>query len=133
MKVLLDVTIILDVFLNRQSASKELLNKAVYGAFTPYITANMLTDIYYILTKQGLDAKPPLEKLCQIVEILEVKKDDCLLALSLDMADYEDALVVAVAKRHQIDLLVTRNEVDFAKSQLIVYSPDDFLARLNRH
>lgn len=132
MKVLFDVNIILDAFLDRNSSSKELLLKAVYGVFTPYITANMMTDLSYILKKQGLEPRLHLEKLSQLVEILAVTKEDCLHALALDMPDYEDALIVAVAKRHQIDLLVTRNEPDFANSQLIVYHPDDFLERLSK-
>lgn len=132
MNVLLDVNILLDFFLSRHSASKELILKSVYGAYRPYITANMITDIYYILSKHGLDAKSQIEKLLTLFHVLDVRKEDCQTALKLEMEDYEDALLVAVAQAHQIDHLVTRNLADFQRSQLIVYSPEEFMERLAR-
>lgn len=51
MKVLLDVNIFLDFFLDCHSVSKEIVLKSVYGAHTAYISANMLTDLYYIMEK----------------------------------------------------------------------------------
>lgn len=132
MKVLLDVNVILDFFLHRTSASREIVLKSVYGAYTAYISANMLTDIYYILEKNEKEARPEMEKLLQIFQVLDVTKENCLQALTLDMPDFEDAVVAAVATSNKIDILVTRNEKDFAKSGLIVYSPDEFLERLKR-
>ena len=132
MKVLLDTNILLDYFLNRHGHSREVILKAVYGAYTACITTNMVTDIFYILSKNGIDARSKLPKFLQLFQVLDVKKAHCLKALELDMPDFEDALLVAVAREQQIDVIVTRNEQDFAHSQMIVYRPDEFLERLRK-
>ncbi|MGT2802739.1 type II toxin-antitoxin system VapC family toxin [Streptococcus henryi] len=132
MKVLLDVNVIIDFYLNRDEASKEIILKSVYGIYTAHISTNMLTDIYYILDKNGKEAGPIVEKLLQIFQVLDVTKDDCLRALTLKMPDFEDSVVAAVALSNNIDILVTRNESDFKGSGLVVYSPDEFLERLRR-
>jgi predicted nucleic acid-binding protein len=124
------VNIILDFYLNRNSASKEIILKAVYGAYKAHLSINMLTDIYYILEKNSKDARAEVEKLLNIFQVLDVTKANCLQALSIDIPDFEDALVTAVAKSHLIDIIVTQNEVNFVNSGLIVYTPEEFLQRL---
>jgi predicted nucleic acid-binding protein len=45
------------------------------------------------------------------------------------MADYEDALLAACAKRSKVDLIITRNLRDFDESLVEAITPDDFLAK----
>jgi predicted nucleic acid-binding protein len=51
-------------------------------------------------------------------------------AVSSDVSDYEDAVMIETAARENVDCIVTRNVRDFAASAVPVYSPADFLKQL---
>lgn len=59
-----------------------------------------------------------------------VDKSVILQALQLDMTDFEDAIQASSAKNEAIQIIVTRNEVDFANSNLTVYTPETFLNQM---
>ncbi|MBP1043563.1 PIN domain-containing protein [Vagococcus sp. BWB3-3] len=136
MKVLIDINIVLDYLFRRDEVTyrnaKDIYLASVYGVIQGVVTANMVTDIFYLIEKyQGKEkAKIEIEKLIKTMAILPVDKEDCLNALREEMSDYEDALAVACSKRYGIDLVVTRNAKDFEKSGLIVYKPEEFLERI---
>jgi hypothetical protein len=52
-------------------------------------------------------------------------------ALSMPLADYEDAVQVAAAMSHQLDAIVTRNIKDYSSAPLPVFAPSDFLKQLS--
>mgnify|MGYP002627347932 CR=1 FL=1 len=43
------------------------------------------------------------------------------------MNDFEDAVQASCAKKHFIDLIITRNVKDFTNSPVYAIIPDDFL------
>jgi hypothetical protein len=45
------------------------------------------------------------------------------------MADFEDALQAAFAECSALDVIVTRNTVDFAQSPVVALTPEEFLLR----
>ena len=47
------------------------------------------------------------------------------------MSDFEDAVVAAAARHVQVGVIATRNERDFAKAEVPVYSPTSLLALLD--
>nr|MCR5089854.1 PIN domain-containing protein [Oscillospiraceae bacterium] len=55
---------------------------------------------------------------------------DCRRALTSDISDYEDAVMVEAAERAGIDGIVTRNLKDYAPALMSVYSPAQFVERL---
>lgn len=94
------------------------------------VTANSVTDIYYLLHKHLHDSaqcRQALLKLFTLFKILDVTGPDCEKALELSMSDYEDALLAACAKRGKIDCIITRNLKDFSASPVKAISPEDFL------
>ena len=52
---------------------------------------------------------------------------DCRRAISPDVSDYEDAVMVESAVRSGMDCIVTRNIKDYGQSPVSVYLPSDFL------
>jgi hypothetical protein len=52
---------------------------------------------------------------------------DITAALPMNISDFEDAVVAAIAKREKADFIITRNEADFANSPVPALSPARFL------
>lgn len=132
MKIMIDTNIVLDVLGRREpffAQSEAILRLVAEGKARGAITANTVTDIYYILRK-SLDhetLKAALLGLMELLEVADVTGLECLAALGLPMKDYEDALLACCAKSWGADCIVTRNVKDFAGSPVRALSPDDFL------
>ncbi len=135
MKILIDTNVALDVLLKRSdfyAASYDVLKQAALGNVTAFITANAVTDIYYIVRRQAKDnatAKYAIERLLKLVAIADVTAVDIASACTSDMHDFEDAVVAAVAKRIKAECIVTRNEKDFARLSVSAMSPKEFMEK----
>lgn len=133
MRLILDTNIILDMLLKRndfEKESKAVFQLAIYGIIDAYVTSHTIATVYYILENSKVtEPRKQLEKLMAVVGVLDVNGDDCEKALKSDVADYEDGLICESAKRNNIDVIVTRNEKDFTKSGMIIYTPDEILAK----
>ena len=136
MKILLDTNIILDVFLEREpnlEVIEEIFKRIIYqGEIKGYVTANSITDIYYIAAKRlGKNkTKEKMRDLLKLLEIISVDGHDCFTALDFPISDFEDAVVVACGGKVDIDYIVT-NDKDFlaVDSKLAsTVSAIDFLA-----
>ena len=62
--------------------------------------------------------------------LLDTTSLDCRKAISSEIGDYEDAIMVETAIRSEMDCIVTRNVKDYAKSSIKVYEPSTFLKLL---
>lgn len=119
MKVAFDTNVLLDAILNRtESESANALIKAVIeDRIVGVLTANTITDIYYIARK-GMgesDAREAVFEILSIFEIAPVNAEACLNALELPMSDFEDAVLAACAKEAGADFIATRDN-DFIAS-----------------
>ncbi|MCG9969200.1 PIN domain-containing protein [Pelotomaculum terephthalicicum JT] len=136
MNVLIDTNVILDAMVSRapfNESAEKLFLLAAEDKITAFITANSVTDIYYLLHKHLHDntqCRQALLKIFTIFKILDVTGSDCEKALELlTMPDYEDALLATCAKRGKVDCIITRNLKDFSVSPVNALSPDDFLKK----
>lgn len=133
MKALIDTNIIIDALTSREpfrETAEQIFILAANQIEDLYITASSATDIYYLTKKHLHDteqAKNIMSKLYELFYILDVTSEDCRQALSLDIKDYEDAVVSYCAVRNQMDYIVTRNIKDFKKSKIKVILPDEFI------
>ena len=66
--------------------------------------------------------------LASLVDILDVTESDCLRAHETLQGDYEDDLIACSAKRNDVDVIVTRNKRDFAKSPVPALTPEEFVS-----
>lgn len=132
MNVLIDTNVILDALMSRapfNALAERLFLMVAEDKLEASITANSVTDIYYLFNKHihdNVKAKQALYDLFSLFDIIEVTKADCEKALTIPMKDYEDALVATCAKRRKIELIITRNPTDFNNSPVNVVTPDNF-------
>ena len=132
MKVAFDTNILLDAIANR--ADYEVAQKLILAVATEKIegivTANSITDIYYIARKRIGDvaAREALWGLLEIFDIASVSGDDCALALDTPMIDFEDAVLAVCAKKEGAAYIVTRDEgFILANSPVPARDPEEIL------
>lgn len=132
MILLFDTNVIIDIILVRlpffQDSSKSI--ELIDGQrFKGCITASSLTDIYYIVRKKSNHAKAIslIEFLIITFDVLNVNKDTIILALHTNFSDFEDAVQSASAELNQVDLIISRNVKDFARSKIPTLTPTEFL------
>ncbi len=136
MRVLMDTCVIIDALQSRvpfaKAAQKIFINSA-NRKFEGYITAKTATDIYYLtyrLTHSDAETRKILRKLFTLFHLLDTTSLDCRKAISSEISDYEDAIMVETAIRSEVDCIVTRNVKDYAKPSIKVCEPSAFLKLL---
>jgi predicted nucleic acid-binding protein len=92
--------------------AQEILRLASVKAIDGFVSANSLTDIFYVLRKEhGADkTKVMIQKLLLILDIIGIESADCVIALEKPMNDFEDALVDVCAGKVDADCIVSRDE-----------------------
>jgi hypothetical protein len=71
-----------------------------------------------------------LERILDAIAIIPLENKDFKKALSLKFSDIEDAYQsIAASKERGMSFIITRNVIDFKKSEVKAISPDDFLAK----
>lgn len=139
MKVLIDTNIILDWLLHREpfhSNAKYIVEKCIFGNVDGYLTAHMMTDLFYILRKK-LNAnkrKKLLIFLCDTMEIISEDQVTIRNALYNEQwMDLEDGLQMECADKMKIDYIITRNTRDFTMSKVTAIEPERFIEIYKMH
>ncbi|MBE6709507.1 MAG: PIN domain-containing protein [Ruminococcaceae bacterium] len=133
MKLLIDTNVILDILLKREpffEDSYQAIRTAIDNNDECYISVTAATDIFYILRKalqSAEQAKEYLGSLARLAEFTDVLAVDALDALSSEVADYEDAVVEAVADRIGADYILTRNIKDYLNAKIPAVTPTELL------
>ena len=139
MKAIIDTCVILDYLQRREPFFDDALNLAIGSAnreFEAYISANSITDLYYIIHKYTHDDKETrkhLTNLTQVFGIADTLAEDCIYALHSEITDYEDAVMSETASRTGVDYIVTRNVRDYTKSKIPVVTPGEFLEMMDNN
>jgi predicted nucleic acid-binding protein len=134
---LIDTNVILDDILDRvpnAMTAREISQLVTDELVNGYLTANCLTDIFYVVSKSRNEtvARKTIKNLLLSFSIVGVDGQDCLTAIDLPMSDFEDALVVVCAGKAALNYIVTNDkgflsEID---SNVPTISPTDFLLKL---
>ncbi len=133
MKIVIDNNVILDVLQNREpffEFSSKVLRLVETNHARGYITANSITDIYYILNRSIKDKEQVyiyMNTLLELIEIIDVTAKDVKKALHPEVIDFEDELISVCANGASIDYIITRNNTDFTSSSVPALTPEDFL------
>ena len=136
MRVLVDTCVIIDALQSRVPFAEAAQKLFIYSAnkqFEGYITAKSVTDIYYLthrLTHNDVETRKILSKLFTLFHLLDTTSLDCRKAISSEIGDYEDAIMVETAIGSEMDCIVTRNMKDYAKSSVKVCEPSALLKLL---
>jgi putative PIN family toxin of toxin-antitoxin system len=135
-RAIIDTNVVLDALASREPFNVEaekIFMLAAEEKFQGFITANSITDIYYLLRKTlgHLAARDALRNLLQVFTVVDISGQDCDEALDSPVSDYEDALVLACAIKAKVDYIVTRDE-HFLKVQstVAIASPSTFLEQI---
>ena len=136
MTIVFDTNIILDALLERRPFcdDAERLLVACVNEHVGCITANSLTDIFYVLSKAigALSAKQAVRKLAELLEIITICEDCCIQALELPIDDFEDALVSICASKRGADYIVSRDKDFLSVMDIVpVVAPDSLLKQLS--
>lgn len=137
MRVLVDTCVIIDALQSRApfaEAAQKLFIHSANKQFEGYITAKSVTDIYYLthrLIHSDIETRKILNKLFTLFHLLDTASIDCKKAISSEVDDYEDAVMVETAIRSEMNLIVTRNVKDYTKTSVKVCEPSVFLKLLD--
>lgn len=136
MRILIDTCIIIDALQNCEPFNKNAQNIFLLAAnrkFDGFITAKSVIDIYYMthrLTHNDKATRDILSRLFKLFDLADASGTDCKYALSSEVSDYEDAVMVETALRTQMDAIVTRNTKDYSKSVVAVFTPDELIQKI---
>lgn len=136
MKILFDTNVILDLLLDRKpfvEHAQSLFEKVEAGKIDGYLCATTITTLDYLLTK-ALSAKEAthiIKKLMKLFEIAPVNRLILEDALDSSFADFEDGVLHAAAIHCGAQAIITRNEKDFPKAKLAIYTPEELLNALS--
>ena len=133
MKILIDTNIVIDALTSREpwnESAEKIFLMAANDIIEMYITASSATDIYYLIRKHLHNTKTARQimgKLYSLTGILEVKEEDLVEALASPITDYEDAVVEQVARRSDMECIITRNQKDYEAGLIKIFLPEDFI------
>ena len=137
MRIVIDTCVIMDFATGRDEHLMEISNillaESIKGTFEAFITANTVTDLFYLLHKSCSNRNQTIEYLEQLfgfVSILDVNQQDCINALSSKINDYEDAVLAESAFRNNADYIITDNLKDFSNSKVKIISGKQFLEQI---
>jgi len=134
--VLIDTDVILDHFFDREpyaNFANVVFGLCETGKIRGYVTPVICSNTYYILRKTAGHGKviKNLKMLLSITNVLSMDREVILQAIDSDFRDFEDALQnFAAAKSGKINMILTRNLKDYAKSKIAVLTPESFIKSL---
>lgn len=135
MKVLFDTNVILDVLLDREPFADDaayLLSKVERSEITGFVGATTITTIHYLATK-ALGANAAARHIDAILSLFVIASVNRLVLESVAKSkfnDFEDAVIHESALHAGAKYIVTRNSIDFKRSQLPVFEPREFINSL---
>lgn len=133
MKLLLDINLLLDIFLQREphyAASARVFDLCEKGLCQGFLAAQSYATLFYLLRKGiGKEAThTTLRLLREVLTTASLTSAEVDQALVGDFKDFEDALQYQVALACGATHLLTRNPVDYPQHPLPVLTPITFLA-----
>ena len=133
MRVAFDSNVILDAIANRADykLAQELIMAVAEERIAGIITANSITDIYYIARKTLGDeaTREAIWNLLTVFDVAGVDGEDCATALSVQMKDFEDAVLAVCAAREGAEFIATRDEgfINAEGCPVVALRPADIL------
>ena len=133
MKVMFDINVVLDIVGSRKpfyDNSRSAFLKVIESGAMPYLAIHAYPTIYYLLgaASTRTKRKSAMGWVFDSFSVASAGQRELAVARSLDMPDFEDALVASAASSAGCDLILTRNVEDFAASPVAAMSPAEFLS-----
>jgi len=134
-KLLLDITVILDILLDRKLhvvASSKIWAAIEAGRIKGFVSAHGVTTIYYLVrqARGAATARRTIGTILQALGVAAVDGNVIESSLLLAWPDFEDAVTAAAAQAAGCDAIVTRDPKGFPDSQIRVLTPETAAALL---
>ena len=140
MKVLIDTNIIMDYLSNRQPffdmADKIIDLCSNDDRVQSYLAAHTITNIFYLLRKHfSIDKRREvILDLFEAFHIVPIDEEKLFNALqNREFKDFEDCLQVECAKSIKVDYIITRDAKDFANSEILFLTPEEFCSKFEEN
>jgi predicted nucleic acid-binding protein len=134
LKVLIDTDVLMDVALGREvfgPDSRALLEWCQHQPQATFVAWHSISNLFYLLSaaRSPSFARSFLGGLLKFAFVASGGTESVRQALTMRMADLEDALQVAAAISANASFIVTRNVADYRGSPIPVLTPAAFLKR----
>lgn len=125
MRLLVDLNVVLDVLFDRAPHVRDaarLWAAIEEGRVAGVLAAHGVTTIYYLARRErgSAFARRVVEDLLSVFRVAPVGATALRRAMSLEMADFEDAVCAACAEEARCDAVVTRDPKGFRKAPVRV-------------
>lgn len=135
LSLLIDTNVLLDVVLLRQPWDADgvrLLDAVGAGRARGFVASHAVTTLHYLVARElgKAAATQAVSDVLQTYPVVPLGTNDLQRALTLGIADYEDAVHAAAGLAVGADYIVTRNERDFRPGPIPPRSPAEVLALL---
>lgn len=132
-KLFIDSDVVIDFFTDREpfaNPASEIFELNEQKKVELYISAVSINNIYYIVRKY-LDHKRALqivEELMEMVQVVGTTKKEIIQALKNGFKDFEDSIQYSTALTiGGMEAIITRNVKDYEKSEIAVFTPENYL------
>lgn len=134
MNVFLDTNVVIDFMGEREgffNDASTIFSMIADGSIHASVSSLTIVNCAYILKKAfGSDLMlEKLDKLCQILDIMPIAKEQVQNAISLKPYDYEDAVQYLSALPSHPDMVITRDKKGFNDLDILVMTPAEFVKR----
>src|SRR3990167_4287183 len=137
MNVFVDNDVILDLLVERKDFAycAKVLENIEKGNLTGFTSPIIFTNTFFLISKaKNKDlAWNALRKLRLLFKITRINQNIVDQALASGFKDFEDALQYYSAIDSKVKYLITRNKSDYTGEEVIVVSPQEFLAILAKN
>lgn len=136
MKIAFDSNVLLDAIASRPDceAAQELIMAVAEERVEGIISANSITDIYYIARKAIGDeaTRAAIWNLMTVFDVATIDGEVCATALTTPMKDFEDAVLAVGVAKEGADFIATRDAAFIAStgSPVRAMKPADLLVLL---
>ncbi|OGG12403.1 hypothetical protein A3J20_03920 [Candidatus Gottesmanbacteria bacterium RIFCSPLOWO2_02_FULL_42_29] len=132
MRVFIDNDVILDILLERKDFpySAKIIQYIEEGRIIGLTSPIIFTNTFFLISKakNKETAWNALRKLKLLFKITRINESIVDKALASGFKDFEDAIQYYCAIDSQVKYLVTRNKSDYSGDEIIIISPQEFLA-----
>ena len=137
MRALIDTNVLMDVLFEREpflEPAKAIWQAVEQGRLDGYISAITPINVFYIAERMKTSsyAHRLVKEILSVFRICPLTEASLKAALVLSLSDYEDAAQAASALADGLDAIVTRDKDGFINLPIPVYSPAEFVKKLNR-
>jgi predicted nucleic acid-binding protein len=137
MRAYIDTNILVDLVLARQEFlpdAQRVFALGYAGEVQLIVSALSFVNTIYLGRKYKYpmdEVYTKLRMIADFVDVADLRGGNVIDMLSSGWKDYEDATQHRVAVDEQADCIVTRNKKDFIASTITVFSPTEFIDRID--